>query len=127
LATRIRLKRFGGRHDPHYRIVVADSRKQRDGRAIEELGYYSPVGNPPVLEVNGERALHWLSVGAQPSDTVRSLLRRAGVITESVGEAPEEIQAAPEAAEAETEIGAEDVEAVEDAEEAEAAAAEETR
>ncbi len=127
MATRIRLKRFGGRHDPHYRIVVADSRKQRDGRAIEELGYYSPVGNPPVLEVNGERALHWLSVGAQPSDTVRSLLRRAGVITESVGEAPEEIQAAPEAAEAETEIGAEDVEAVEDAEEAEAAAAEETR
>jgi len=127
LATRIRLKRFGGRHDPHYRIVVADSRKQRDGRAIEELGYYSPVGNPPVLEVNGERALHWLSLGAQPSDTVRSLLRRAGVITESVGEAPEEIQAAPEAAEAETEIGAEDVEAVEDAEEAEAAAAEETR
>ncbi len=127
MATRIRLKRFGGRHDPHYRIVVADSRKQRDGRAIEELGYYSPVGNPPVLEVNGERALHWLSLGAQPSDTVRSLLRRAGVITESVGEAPEEIQAAPEAAEAETEIGAEDVEAVEDAEEAEAAAAEETR
>ena len=119
MATRIRLKRFGGRHDPHYRIVVADSRKQRDGRAIEELGYYSPVGNPPVLEVNAERALHWLSVGAQPSDMVRSLLRRAGVITEPVGDAPEEAPAAPEAAETETED--EGVDAVEDADEAEEA------
>lgn len=80
MATKIRLKRFGGKRDPHYRIVVADSRKQRDGRAVEELGYYSPIGDPSVLEVNAERALHWLQVGAQPTDTVRSLLVRAGVI-----------------------------------------------
>ncbi|MGD9495620.1 MAG: 30S ribosomal protein S16 [Armatimonadota bacterium] len=83
MATRIRLKRLGGRHDPHYRIVVADARKQRDGRAIEELGYYSPAGSSAALEINAERARHWLERGAQPSETVRSLLRRAGV-TEAV-------------------------------------------
>ncbi len=91
MATKIRLKRFGGKRDPHYRIVIADSRKQRDGRAVEELGYYSPVGNPPVLQVNAERALHWLGVGAQPTDTVRALLVRAGVIA---GAAEEEVQEA---------------------------------
>lgn len=105
LATKIRLKRFGGKHDPHYRIVVADARKQRDGRAIEELGYYSPAGNPPALEVNAERALHWLEVGAQPSDTVRSLLRRAGVVAEPEAgedpeEAPVEAETAPDATDA---------------------------
>ena len=98
MATRIRLKRFGGKHDPHYRIVVADARKQRDGRAIEELGYYSPAGNPPALEVNAERALHWLELGAQPSDTVRSLLRRAGVVTEPGEEDPAEASVEAEAA-----------------------------
>jgi len=102
LATRIRLKRFGGKNDPHYRIVVADARKQRDGRAIEELGFYSPAGNPPALEVNAERALHWLELGAQPSDTVRSLLRRAGVgaepgVEEAAEEASVEAETAPEA------------------------------
>ena len=104
MATRIRLKRFGGKNDPHYRIVVADARKQRDGRAIEELGYYSPAGNPPALEVNAERALHWLEIGAQPSDTVRSLFRQAGVITEpgaeDAEEAAVEAEAAPEATDA---------------------------
>lgn len=98
MATRIRLKRFGGKNDPHYRIVVADARKQRDGRAIEELGYYSPAGNPPALEVNAERALHWLEIGAQPSDTVRSLFRRPGA--EDAEEAAVEAEAAPEATDA---------------------------
>jgi len=105
LATRIRLKRFGAKNDPHYRIVVADSRRQRDGRAIEELGYYSPAGNPPALEVNAERARYWLGVGAQPSDTVRSLLRKAGVVTEpdtqeDTEKASVEAEAAPEATDA---------------------------
>ncbi len=122
MAVRIRLKRFGGKHDPHFRLVVADSRKQRDGRAIEELGWYRPSGDGPRLEVNAERALHWLSVGAQPSDTVRSLLVEAGVIEgpagrESVQEAQAEPEAVPEA-EAATENEAEDEEAEETAEEA---------
>lgn len=101
MATRIRLKRFGGRHDPHFRIVVSDGRKPRDGRAIEELGFYTPAGDGE-LEVNAERAEHWLSVGAQPSDTVRSLLQKAGVIEapaaeetagETAGETAEEAEA----------------------------------
>lgn len=109
LATRIRLKRLGAKHDPHYRIVVADSRKQRDGRAIEELGYYSPAGSHPDFQVNAERARHWLDLGAQPSDTVRSLLRKAGVIE---GEAEEAVAAPAEtAAAAEAEVAADQAEA----------------
>ncbi|MGI5819259.1 MAG: 30S ribosomal protein S16 [Armatimonadota bacterium] len=96
MATKIRLKRFGGKHDPHFRIVVADSRKRRDGSSVEELGYYSPAGSSPRLEVNGERTLYWLGVGAQPTDTVHALLVRAGVIG-GAGEAPAE-EAAPEEA-----------------------------
>jgi len=99
LATKIRLKRFGGRHDPHFRIVVADSRKQRDGRVIEELGFYSPAGSDIDFSVDAERASHWLSVGAQPTETVRSLLQKAGVIEGPAGEDVQE--AAVEAAEAE--------------------------
>jgi small subunit ribosomal protein S16 len=82
LPTRIRLKRIGGKHDPHFRIVIADSRTQRDGKTIEEIGYYNPTSDPPTVNVNGERALHWLRLGAQPSDTVRSLLTRAGVMAQ---------------------------------------------
>jgi len=82
LPTRIRLKRIGGKHDPHFRIVIADSRTQRDGKTIEEIGYYNPASDPPTVNVNGERALHWLRLGAQPSDTVRSLLARAGVMAQ---------------------------------------------
>jgi small subunit ribosomal protein S16 len=80
LATRIRLKRTGGKHDPHFRIVVADARTQRDGKTIEELGHYDPCADPPEIKVDAERALHWLHVGAQPSDTVRSLLKKTGVM-----------------------------------------------
>ncbi len=79
MATKIRLKRIGAKKNPYYRVVVADSRSPRDGRFIEEIGYYQPVANPEVIKINEERALDWLAKGAQPSDTVRSLFKKAGV------------------------------------------------
>ncbi|MBR3502634.1 MAG: 30S ribosomal protein S16 [Clostridia bacterium] len=78
--VKIRMKRMGMKKEPFYRIVVIDSRNARDGRAIEELGYYNPVTDPSELKVNAERAKYWLGVGAQPSDTVRGLLKKSGVI-----------------------------------------------
>jgi len=80
LATKIRLKRTGSKKQPYYRLVVADSRTPRNGRTIDELGVYGPVLDPPLLQVNQERALHWLLEGAQPSDTARSLLSKTGVM-----------------------------------------------
>jgi len=82
VATRIRLKRTGAKKQPYYRMVVADSRTPRDGRTIEELGVYGPTQDPPLLQINRERALHWLLEGAQPSDTARSLLSRLGVMAQ---------------------------------------------
>jgi len=79
VATKIRLKRMGAKKDPFYRLVVADSRSPRDGRFIEEIGYYNPVKSPEELLVKEDRALHWLGTGAQPSDTVKALFRKAGV------------------------------------------------
>ena len=78
MATKIRLKRLGKIRSPHYRIVVADSRTKRDGRAIEEIGKYHPKNDPSLIEVNSERAQYWLSVGAQPSEAVVALLKRTG-------------------------------------------------
>jgi small subunit ribosomal protein S16 len=78
VATKIRLKRLGKIRSPHYRIVVADSRTKRDGRAIEEIGKYHPKNDPSVIEVNSERAQYWLSVGAQPTEAVIALLKRTG-------------------------------------------------
>ena len=78
--VKIRMKRMGMKKEPFYRIVVIDSRSARDGRAIEELGYYNPITEPSELKVNAERAKYWLGVGAQPSDTVRGLLKMSGVI-----------------------------------------------
>ncbi|MBQ8953155.1 MAG: 30S ribosomal protein S16 [Clostridia bacterium] len=78
--VKIRMKRMGMKKEPFYRIVVIDSRSARDGRAIEELGYYNPITEPSELKVNAERAKYWLGVGAQPSDTVRGLLKKSGVI-----------------------------------------------
>jgi small subunit ribosomal protein S16 len=78
VAVKIRLKRFGKIRSPHYRIVVADSRTKRDGRAIEEIGKYHPKNDPSVIEVNSERAQYWLSVGAQPTEAVIALLKRTG-------------------------------------------------
>ena len=76
--VKIKLKRLGKIREPHYRIVVADSRTKRDGRAIEEIGKYYPKAEPSLIEVNSERAQHWLSVGAQPTDPVRVLLKITG-------------------------------------------------
>ena len=78
MAVKIRLKRLGKIRSPHYRIVVADSRTKRDGRAIEEIGKYHPKNDPSLIEVDSERAQYWLSVGAQPSEAVVALLKRTG-------------------------------------------------
>ncbi len=80
MAVRIRLRRGGRKKNPMYRIVVADSRSPRDGRFIEAIGHYYPRQADAGLTVQQERANYWLDHGAQPSDTVRSLLRRAGVL-----------------------------------------------
>jgi len=80
MAVAIRLTRVGRRKSPFYRIVVADSRMPRDGRFIEIIGHYQPMSAEMGLEVNEERALHWLHTGAQPSDTVRSLMRKKGIM-----------------------------------------------
>lgn len=79
VATKIRLKRMGAKKKPFYRIVVADSRAPRDGRFIEEIGSYNPNVTPAEVRVDVEKAQKWLNTGAQPSDTVRSLLKKAGV------------------------------------------------
>lgn len=80
MAVRIRLKRMGAKKSPFYRIVVADARVQRDGIALAEVGYYNPTRNPIELKVDAEETKKWLATGAQPSDTVRALLKKAGVI-----------------------------------------------
>lgn len=79
MATKIRLKRMGGKKKPFYRVVVADSRSPRDGRFIEEIGYYDPTKDPVVLQINQERAQHWLADGAICSETVKSLFKKAGI------------------------------------------------
>ena len=74
MAVKIRLKRMGSNKKPFYRIVVADSRSPRDGKFIEEIGYYNPVSQPKQVKINDEKAVKWLSNGAQPTDTVKTLL-----------------------------------------------------
>ena len=78
--VKIRLRRMGAKKSPFYRIVVADSRDPRDGRFIEEIGTYNPLTEPSELKVNAERALSWIKNGAQPTDTVKTLLKKAGVL-----------------------------------------------
>ena len=78
--VKIRLKRMGMKKEPFYRIVITDSRNARDGRAIEEIGYYNPVSEPVELKINEERAKYWVATGAQPTETVRSLLKKGGVL-----------------------------------------------
>lgn len=78
--VKIRLKRMGAKKKPFYRIVVADSRSPRDGKSIAELGYYDPTKEPVVLSVDVDSAKQWISNGAQPSDTVRALLKKAGAL-----------------------------------------------
>ena len=86
MAVKIKLKRLGKIREPYYRIVVADARTKRDGRAIEEIGKYHPKADPSLIEVNSERVQHWLSVGAQPTDPVRVLLKITGDWQKFTGE-----------------------------------------
>jgi small subunit ribosomal protein S16 len=80
--VKIRLRRLGKKKAPFYRIVVADSRYPRDGRFIEELGYYDPMKEPVDIKIDGDKAKEWLAKGAQPTETVKSLLKKSGVIGE---------------------------------------------
>ncbi len=79
MAVKIRLKRMGAKKRPFYRIVVADSRAPRDGRFIEEIGYYNPVSEPKEIKIDTEKAQKWLSNGAKPTETVRILMRNNGI------------------------------------------------
>ena len=79
MAVKIRLKRIGAKKAPFYRVVVADSRYPRDGRFIEEIGYYNPLTNPVEIKIDSEKATKWISNGAQPTETVKSLLKKAGI------------------------------------------------
>lgn len=78
--VKIRLKRMGAKKAPFYRVVVADSRYPRDGRFIEEIGYYNPGTNPAEVKIDAESAKKWIANGAQPTDTVKSLLKKSGII-----------------------------------------------
>ncbi len=78
--VKIRMKRMGMKKKPFYRIVVADERASRDGRFIDEIGYYNPVANPVALKIDNEKAQKWIKNGAQPTDTVRGLLKKTGAI-----------------------------------------------
>ncbi len=80
MAVKIRLRRMGAKKAPFYRIVVADSRYPRDGRFIEEIGYYDPTKEPSVVSVDGEKAKSWIANGAQPTDTVKTLLKKNGIL-----------------------------------------------
>ncbi|NCB41071.1 MAG: 30S ribosomal protein S16 [Clostridia bacterium] len=80
MAVKIRLKRMGANKKPFYRVVVADSRSPRDGRFIEEIGYYNPLVEPSDIKINEEKAKKWLSTGAAPTETVRSLFKKVGII-----------------------------------------------
>lgn len=77
---KIRLRRMGAKKAPFYRIVVADSRSPRDGRCVEEIGTYNPLTDPAEIRVNNEKAQYWMKNGAQPTDTVRALLKKSGAI-----------------------------------------------
>jgi small subunit ribosomal protein S16 len=88
MATRIRLRRLGANKRPYYRVVVADQRAPRDGRFIENIGKYHPLEDPSLIEIDQERALHWLRTGAQPSAQVRNLMVKTGIWDAFVAERP---------------------------------------
>ena len=79
MAVKIRLRRMGAKKAPFYRVVVADSRYPRDGRFIEEIGTYNPMTNPASISIDAEKAKKWMATGAQPTDSVKSLLKRSGI------------------------------------------------
>ncbi|XVG95462.1 30S ribosomal protein S16 [Eubacteriales bacterium KG127] len=78
--VKIRLKRMGAKKKPFYRVVVADSRRSRDGKFIEEIGYYNPMREPVEIKIDAEKAQKWLGNGAQPTEVVKSLMKKTGVI-----------------------------------------------
>ena len=80
MAVKIRLKRIGAKKAPFYRVVVADERSPRDGKFIEEIGYYNPLTDPVAVKINAEKATKWLNNGAQPTETVRTLLKKTEII-----------------------------------------------
>ncbi len=80
MAVKIRLRRMGAKKAPFYRIVVADSRYPRDGRFIEEIGYYNPTKDPIDVKIDAEKAKTWIKNGAQPTDTVKSILKKQGIV-----------------------------------------------
>lgn len=80
MAVKIRLRRMGAKKNPYYRVVVADSRYPRDGRFIEEIGTYNPLTDPSEIKIDTEKAAQWIKNGAQPTETVKSLLKKTGVI-----------------------------------------------
>ncbi len=80
MAVKIRLRRMGQKKAPFYRIVVADSRSPRDGRFIEQIGYYNPMTDPAEVQIDAEKAAQWVKNGAQPTDTVRALLKKQNII-----------------------------------------------
>ena len=80
MSVKIRLKRMGMKKMPFYRVVVADERSPRDGRFIEEIGYYNPMTEPATIKIDAEKAQQWIKNGAQPTETVKALLKKAGVL-----------------------------------------------
>ena len=80
MAVKMRLRRMGAKKAPFYRVIVADSRSPRDGRFIEEVGYYNPMTNPADIKIDAEKAQKWLATGAQPTDTVRALLKKTEIL-----------------------------------------------
>lgn len=80
MAVKIRLKRMGAKKAPFYRVVVADSRYPRDGRFIDEIGYYNPLTDPATVNIDSDKAKKWISNGAQPTDTVKALLKKNGIL-----------------------------------------------
>ena len=80
MAVKIRLKRIGAKKAPFYRVIVADERSPRDGRFIEEIGYYNPLTSPAEIKIDSEKAQRWLANGAQPTETVRTLLKKSEII-----------------------------------------------
>ncbi len=80
MAVKIRLRRMGMKKAPFYRVVIADERAPRDGRCIEEIGYYNPLTTPATVQIDADKAKQWIKNGAQPTDTVKSLLKKSGII-----------------------------------------------
>ena len=80
MAVKMRLRRMGAKKAPFYRVIVADSRSPRDGRFIEEIGYYNPLTSPAEIKIDAEKAKKWIDNGAQPTETVKSLLKKSGIV-----------------------------------------------